>query len=329
VQLGPDNMAGESTYNHLLDETVAELEEKGIAREDQGALVVSPEGFTGREGQPAVLIVRKTVGGYTYAATDLAAVRYRFQTLEATDALYVVGTPQSMHFAMVFAVAREAGWIPDGIGGPVHVPFGSVLGEDGKMLRTRSGDPIRLFDLVQEAIERAGALVEERSPENASPEVARAVGVGSLKYADLVNDRERDYTFAWDRMLALDGNTGVYLQYAVARLRSMLERGGVESGSSPEIAAGTLFSHPAERALALRLVGLPTALERAVEASKPHVLARYLYEVSTTFSTFYEQCPVLKAEGDVRALRLLLSAATERTLVTGLDMLGIETPRRL
>jgi len=271
------------------------------------------------DGGPAVLIVQKSDGGFTYAATDFAAIRYRFCELDADEALYVVGQPQTMHFAMVFRTARDAGWLT-GEHRAVHVAFGSVLGEDGKMLRTRSGDPIKLIDLLHEAVERAAALVED-----ADPEVARAVGIGSLKYADLVNDRERDYTFSWDRMLSLDGNTGVYLQYAVARIRSMLEKAGEGGESEPGP-----FTQPAERALALRLVAFPTALEKAVEQAKPHILARALYDLAQSFSAFYERCPVLRAEDEpTRALRLLLSAATERTLAAGLDLLGIEAPQRL
>ncbi len=319
VGLTPEHTMGESAYNRWLQETVDELRENGIAREDQGAWIVTPEGFSGREGQPAVMIVQKSDGGFTYSATDLAAIRYRFRDLGADDALYVVGAPQAMHFAMVFQTAREAGWLGDGHRA-VHVPFGSVLGEDGKMLRTRAGVPIKLVDLLEEAVERAARLV----PEDAQ-DVARAVGIGSLKYADLVNDRERDYTFSWDRMLSLDGNTGVYLQYAVARIRSMLDKAGEPPAADPGA-----FAHPAERALALRIVAFPTALEKALEQYRPHILARALYDLAQAFSSFYEKCPVLRAEDDaVRALRLLLSRATENVLVTGLDMLGIETPRRL
>jgi arginyl-tRNA synthetase len=320
VDLSHGDVMGESAYNHLLAETVEELKAKGIAREDDGAWIVTPEGFTGRDGGPAVLIVQKTDGGYTYAATDLAAIRYRFGELGADCSLYVVGAPQSMHFAMIFQTAREAGWLTDDKHAE-HVPFGSVLGEDGKMLRTRAGDPIKLIDLLEEAIERASKLVE-----GADRDVAAAVGIGSLKYADLVNDRERDYTFSWDRMLSLDGNTGVYLQYAVARIRSMLDK----AGEIDETVVPAAFAQPAERALALRIVGFPTALEKAVEASKPHILARALYDLAQAFSSFYEKCPVLRApDEETKALRLILSRATERTLTAGLDLLGIQAPQRL
>ena len=321
VGLTHEHVMGESAYNRWLQETVDELRERGIAREDQGAWIVTPEGFTGREGQPAVMIVQKSDGGFTYAASDLAAIRHRLHDLEANDVFYVVGAPQSMHFAMLFQTAREAGWLTDEHRA-VHVPFGSVLGEDNKMLRTRAGAPIKLIELLEEAVERASKLVEE-----ADRDVARAVGIGSLKYADLVNDRERDYVFSWDRMLSLDGNTGVYLQYAVARIRSMLEKAGDVPDAPPP---DTGLTHPAERALALRIVGFPTALAKAVESQRPHILARTLYDLAQAFSSFYEKCPVLKAEDEAtRALRLVLSRATERTLVAGLAMLGIETPQRL
>ena len=319
VGLTHEHTVGESFYNQWLDETVEELVALKLAREDQGALIVSPDGFTGREGQPAVMIVRKSDGGYTYAASDLAAIRHRVRDQQADDMLYVVGAPQAMHFAMVFATAREAGWLT-GAHRAVHVPFGSVLGEDGKMLRTRAGVEVKLVDLLEEAVQRAAKLVPDDTQD-----VARAVGIGSLKYADLVNDRDRDYTFAWDRMLSLDGNTGVYLQYAVARIRSMLAK----AGDAPDVRPAA-FTHPAERALALRIVAFPTALEKAVEQYKPHVLARALYDLAQAFSSFYEKCPVLRAEDDAtKALRIELSRATENVLVVGLDMLGIETPQRL
>ena len=321
VGLTSADTMGESRYNHLLADTVEELKAKGIAREDQGACIVTPEGFTGRDGGPAVLIVQKSDGGFTYGATDLAAIRYRFCELGVDEALYVVGQPQTMHFAMIFRTARDAGWLTRERRA-THVAFGSVLGEDGKMLRTRSGDPIKLIDLLREAVERATALVD-----GDDPAVARAVGIGSLKYADLVNDRERDYTFSWDRMLSLDGNTGVYLQYAVARIRSMIEKAGEDA--TPPAEPGP-FTQPPERALALKLVAFPTALEKAVEQARPHVLARALYDLAQSFSAFYERCPVLRADDEpTRALRLLLSAATERTLAVGLDLLGIEAPQRL
>jgi arginyl-tRNA synthetase len=301
ITLGPDDFSGESTYQDDLAGVVAGLDAKGLLTESDGALCVFPAGFTGRDGEPLPLIVRKADGGFGYAATDLAAVRHRAGTLGADRALYVVGAPQRNHFAMVFAVAREAGWLPDGVSFE-HIGFGSILGADGRMLRSRAGDTVKLAELLDEAVARA---------------TAPAVGIGAVKYADLSGDRRGDYVFDWDRMLASTGNTGPYLQYAYARIRSLFRKAGTGPGT-------VTVTEPAERALALALLGFEPAVRAAAMHAEPHRLAGYLHGLAAAFSVFWERCPVLRAEGEVRASRLGLADLTARTLHTGMFLLGIE-----
>jgi arginyl-tRNA synthetase len=329
VLLRPEDIRPESSYREALPAVVGELKGAGLAVLSEGALCVFPPGFRTRDGEPLPLIIRKSDGGYTYETTDLAAIRHRARELGADRLLYVVGAPQRLHFEMLFAVARLAGWL-----GPrhsaQHVSFGAILGADGKMLRTRSGASIRLIELLQEAVDRAASVVAERSEldEAERGRVARAVGIGALKYADLSNDREKDYVFSWDRMLAMDGNTAVYLQYANARIRSILARAR-ESGRGAA-ASGVVLGTPPERALALKLAQFPAAVQMAVDKLQPHRVCTYLYETATAFSTFYERCSVLNAEtAELRASRLALSELTSRTLTLGLDLLGIEAPERL
>jgi arginyl-tRNA synthetase len=314
VTLGPADFLGESFYNDKLASVVAELSAKGLLRESEGALCAFPDGFTGRSGEPLPLIVRKSDGGYGYAATDLAALRYRTGDLAATRLLYVVGAPQQNHFAMVYAVAAAAGWLPAGVRAE-HVSFGSILGTDGRMFRTRSGESVKLAAVLDEAESRAAALAP-------SAAVARAVGVGAVKYADLSGDRMSDYVFDWDRMLALTGNTGPYLQYAYARTRGILGKAGSPPGP-------ILITEPAERALALELLGFAQVVAVVEETLEPHRLAGYLHGLAQSFSVFFEACPVLRAPTGVRESRLGLCELTGRTLRQGLDLLGIETPERL
>jgi arginyl-tRNA synthetase len=327
VTMSPADAAGESTYNALLPGVVDELVAKGIARESEGAMCVFPPGFTGRDNEPVPLIVRKQEGGYGYAATDLAALRQRVQQLHATRLIYVVGAPQAQHLAMVFATARLAGWVGEGTR-LEHVAFGSVLGPDKKMLKTRAGDSVALADLLSEAIARASQAVSEKSPDLPADEqtaIARAVGIGAVKYADLSSDRIKDYVFDWKRMLAFDGNTAPYLMYAHARIRSILRK-AAEAGAAP---GPIVLDAPEERALALALVQLSGTLDRAAEALQPHRICGFLYDLATAFTAFYETCPVLKSEGATRASRLALSEVTARTLGVGLDLLGIGAPEQM
>lgn len=329
VKLTSADSYGESFYNPFLTDTIAELERAGLLRESDGALCAFPEGFAGREGEPVPIIVRKSDGGYTYGTTDLAATRYWTRDRDAADLLYVIGAPQRQHLAMVFATSTDAGWL-DEHHRAVHVSFGSVLGADGRMLRTRSGDSVRLIELLDEAVERAAAVIAERSELDEADRagVARAVGIGAVKYADLSSARDKDYVFAWDRMLAMEGNTSVYLQYANARIRSVLRRADVAGARAGSAIA---VRQPAERALAVALLRLPAAVAATDRGHSPHTLCVYLYELATAFSGFYENCPILAdtTSQEERASRLALAALTSRALVLGLDLLGIEAPEKL
>lgn len=330
VLLTREDIAGESFYDPLLAETLSELEAKGLAKESEGALCVFPQGFTGREGEPLPLIVRKQDGGYGYATTDLAAIRYRLSTLGATRLLYVVGAPQAVHLTMVFQAAKEAGWLVPPARAE-HVAFGSVLGSDKKMLRTRAGGSLKLTSLIDEAIERAAAKVAEKNPDMPEADravIARAIGVGAIKYADLSSDRIKDYVFDWDRMLAFEGNTAPYVMYACARSRSIFRKAGAERGSiaPDEIAVAA----PAEHALALALLRFGSVVTQVGETLEPHHLCGYLYETAGLFMAFYDKCPVIKADSDAeRRSRLALCDLTARVLQRGLGLLGIDVPERM
>ncbi|HVZ72635.1 MAG TPA: arginine--tRNA ligase [Polyangia bacterium] len=330
VTLKSSDVVGESAYNAVLADVVEELRKKGLAVESEGAICVFPPGFAGREGEPVPLIVRKQEGGYGYATTDLAAIRQRVLELGAKRVVYVVGSPQQQHLAMVFAVARLAGWAGDDVR-LEHVAFGSVLGPDKKMLKTRAGDSVSLASLVEEAKTRAAAVVAEKTPDLPEAErarIAEAVGVGAVKYADLSNDRIKDYVFDWNRMLAFDGNTAPYLMYAHARIRSILRK-AAESDDAGAAPGAIAVEAPQERALALALVQLEGALDRAAEGCHPHRICAYLYDLASAFTAFYEACPVLKAEGATRASRLALCEITARALALGLDLLGIAAPAQM
>lgn len=333
VTLTERDLCPESFYNPMLDGVAAELEAQGLAWVDAGALCAFPPGFTGRGGEPLPLIVRKSDGGYGYAATDLAAVRYRTNHLGATRLVYVVGSPQSQHLAMVFATARQAGWLGPGAGAEAeHVAFGSVLGPDGRMFKSRTGGNVKLVALLDEAVERAWAVVAKKSPhldEGGRAEVARAVGIGAVKYADLANDRVKDYVFDWDRMLGMDGNTAPYLQYAHARVCSIFRRAGAGHGAEAD---GTplAIGEPAERALALDLLTFDEVVQTTAEVLAPHRLCTYMFDLASTFTTFYERCPVLRAaSAEQRRSRLVLCALTAGVLRSGLGLLGIEAPERM
>jgi arginyl-tRNA synthetase len=329
VLLTPADIVGESFYNPLLPGVVAELDALGLLEESGGARVVYPPGFAGRDGEPMPIIVQKADGGYNYTTTDLATVRDRIGRLGATWLVYVVGAPQAQHFAMAWKVCAQAGWIVP----ParcVHVQFGNVLGDDRKMLRTRAGGTLRLADLLDEAVTRARAVVDARSAglDVAEREaIAHAVGIGAVKFADLSNDRVGDYVFSWDRMLALDGFTAPYLQYAHARIRSIFRR----AGDDPILGAMPVLAAPEERALALALAGFAAAVGETVERLAPHRLCSYLFELAQAFTAFYDACPVLRDDVDAatRASRLALCGVTANTLATGLGLLGIEAPERM
>lgn len=332
VLLADDDIRGESFYNPMLAELAADLERRGIARVSDGALCVFPPGFAGRDGEPLPLIVRKQDGGYTYATTDLAALRFRTQTLHATRLLYVVGTPQQQHLAMVFAAGHLAGWLEPPARAE-HVAFGSVLGADKKMLKSRSGETVKLRELLDEAIATADAELAKRDAERDPGQrraLAAQIGIAAVKYADLANDRIKDYVFDPQRMVAAEGRTGPYLQYAHARIRSIFRKAAESGIDVPAAGAPIVLAEPAERALALELLGFGGAVHEAAESLRPHRLAGYVYDLATVFTAFFESCPVLRAPDDAtRASRLALCALTADVLARGLDLLGIDAPERM
>jgi arginyl-tRNA synthetase len=330
VLLTDDDLRGESAYHPLLPEVIRRLDEAGLLQQSDGADVVFPPGYTNREGDPLPLIVQKGHGGFNYATSDLACIIDRVERLGATLLLYVVGAPQAQHLEMCFDVAAMAGWL-EPPARAVHVAFGNMLGSDRKMFKTRSGEAVKLQALISEAIERGTSSVADKNPELQVDErarVGRMIGVGAMKYADLSTDRVRDYVFDWDRMLAFEGNTGPYLQYAHARIRSIFRRADVDPASLVGVvpSLGTVE----ERSLALRLLSFDGAVQETAERYAPHRLCTYLFELAQDFSAFYEACPVMRAETDeLRTSRLALADITARVLERGLSLLGIEAPERM
>ena len=328
VTLTPQDVTGESSYNDALEGVVADLRSMGLLVESDGAWCVFPPGFTNREGEPLPLIVQKRDEGFGYAATDLAAVRDRVERLHADELVYVVGAPQAQHFEMVFAVARLAGWLPERVRCE-HVAFGNVLGPDRKMFKSRGGETIKLVALLNEAIERSEVVLSERHHDLTELEVrelATQIARASIKYADLSTERQRDYVFDLERMVSFEGDTGPYLQYAHARVRSIFRRLG-EPWSAPQGAFDLATNQ--ERELATSLLAFPEAFNAALEHRQPHRLCNYLFDLAQRFTAFYDACPVLSAEGDLRAQRLALADRCAQTLALGLDVLGIEAPARM
>ena len=330
VLLTSDDLRGESAYNLLLADVVERLSKAKMLVTSDSAEVVFADGFVNRENEPLPLIIRKTDGGYNYATTDLACVIDRVERLGANVILYVVGAPQAQHLQMVDVVARRAGWVPESTE-VTHVAFGNVLGNDRKILKSRSGEVVKLDSLLSEAVERAANAVREKNPhlsDSAQLEIARQVGIGAVKYADLSTDRIKDYMFDWNRMLSFDGNTSPYLQYAHARICSIFRRANIERASVRGIIP--TIGHEAERVLAMRVLQFDTAVWDALDKYSPHRLCTYLYELASEFSAFYEHCPVLRAESDAqRESRLALSDMTARVLQSGLALLGIEAPEQM
>lgn len=322
VGLTRADLKGESAYNDALPGIVSDLQAKGLAVESQGAQVVFLDEFRNKDGEAQAYIVQKQDGGYLYSTTDLAAVRYRVGELHADRVLYVVDQRQDLHFQQLFTLSRKAGYADEAVS-LEHVGFGVMLGEDNKPFKTRSGGTVKLADLLKDAIERAFLVVSEKSPglaEEARWEIARAVGVGAVKFADLSKNRASDYVFSWASMLSFEGNTAPYLQYAYTRSAKVLR----DAGEIDATAQVTLSEAP-ERALALQLSCFADALNSVAKDTAPHHLCAYLFELAAVFSRFYEHCPVLKSEGAVRASRLQLCRLTADTLRTGLGLLGIRT----
>jgi arginyl-tRNA synthetase len=324
VGMQEGDVRGESFYNDQLDWVVDDLDAKGLIQYSGGAACVFPPGFSNREGEPLPLIVRKSDEGYGYAATDLAAIRDRIEVLGADLILYVVGVPQAQHFEMVFAVAKMAGWLTESVEA-VHVSFGNVLGPDRKMFKTRSGETVKLKALLDEGGERARASLVGRAERDDIDLIASQVAMGAIKYADLSTDRQRDYVFDWDRMLAFEGNTGPYLQYAHARIRSIFRR--VDDATVP---GPISLNQVQERDLAMTLLALPRVIDDCLETFSPSKLCTYLFELAQSFTSFYECCPVLKAsDQELRASRLSLCELTASTLRLGLNALGIVAPEQM
>jgi arginyl-tRNA synthetase len=328
LEIRDPDVVGESGYNAMLEETCRILEETGVAVRSEGALCVFFDDVKGPDGNPVPLIVKKTNGGYGYAATDLSAIRDRVQSLGATTLLYVVDARQSLHFKMVFETARRAGWLNDKVQA-VQLAFGTVLGKDGKPFKTREGETVRLVDLLDEAVERATAVVREKAKDLSETEITERgtqVGIGAVKYADLSTSAARDYKFDLDQMVSLHGDTSVYIQYAYARIQSILRK----AGDAKPVAHPELELAPAERALGLHADRFGEVLAEVASGYEPHKLAAYLYQLASFYTTFYDQCPVLKAETPAHVEnRLFLCEITARTLQQGLALLGIQAPERL
>jgi arginyl-tRNA synthetase len=329
VTLTDGDIRGESFYNDLLAGVADDLIAKGLARISDGALCAFPEGFTSRDGTSLPVIIRKSDGGYNYSTSDLATVRYRVDKVNCDRAIYVVGSDQALHFRMVFEVAREAGWLP-GDKRFEHAQIGMVQGDDGTRLRTRAGDLVKLSELLNEGVERARAILDEVERDDHGLDlnaVAEDVGIGAIKYADLSTARDSAYAFDWDRMISFKGNTGPYLQYATTRIRSIFRRAGL--GEADQYGP-IVITEAAERELARRLLEFGAVVTQVTDSAEPHRLCAYLFEVASLFTTFYELCPVLKAEDEkTRQSRLALCAATLRVLTTGLGLLGVPLPDRM
>ncbi|MEV7278250.1 arginine--tRNA ligase [Streptomyces sp. NPDC093111] len=322
------DVVGESGYNEMLQETCRLLEESGVAVRSEGALCVFFDDVKGPDGNPTPLIVQKSDGGFGYAATDLSAIRDRVGNLKASTLLYVVDARQSLHFKMVFETARRAGWLNDDVKA-VQLAFGTVLGKDGKPFKTREGETVRLVDLLDEAIDRASAVVREKAQDLSEAEIAERgaqVGIGAVKYADLSTSAARDYKFDLDQMVSLNGDTSVYLQYAYARIQSILRKAGdAKPVAHPELALAA-----SERALGLHLDTFGELVQETAVEYAPHKLAAYLYQLASQYTTFYSECPVLKADTPEQVEnRLFLCDLTARTLHQGMALLGIRTPERL
>ncbi len=335
VTLQREHVCGESFYNDMLPSVVAALQEQGLAVESEGAVCVFPEGFKNKQGEPLPFIIQKSDGAYLYATTDLAALRYRMHELHADAIVYVTDSRQKMHFEMLFKVARMAGWVDEDVE-LTHVMFGSILGEDGTPLKTRSGENVKLRELLDEAIERAKTVVEQKNPDlpaEKKEEIAKAVGIGAVKYADYSNNRTSDYIFSFDKMLAMEGNTAPYMQYAYARIRSIerkAESRGVDIASELSQMEAPNLTDESEQALAKHLIRYGEAVKEAAGDYRPNYLTNYLYELAQKFSAFYTNCPVLDAASDKRPTRLLLCDLTANTIRHGLsELLGISVVEQM
>jgi arginyl-tRNA synthetase len=331
VSFTEEEIRGESAYNDDLPQVVEDLKAKGLLKESEGAQCVFLPGFVAKDGEPLPLLVQKSDEGYLYATTDLAAIRYRVGELHADRVLYVVDARQAQHFQMVFACARLAGFAPESVL-LEHVAFGTMMGADGKPFKTREGGTVKLMDLLDEAEKRAFDLVSARSTDLSEDErrrIARIVGIGAVKYADLSQNRTSDYVFSWAKMLSLDGNTAPYMQYAYARIRSIFRKGEYEAEKHRGDDSQIQLDDPKELALAKTILRFAEVLGRALEDYRPNVLAAYLYDLAGAFTAFYDACPVIQSEEPLRSTRLKLCDLTARVMARGLGLLGIETAERM
>ncbi|EDS5954932.1 arginine--tRNA ligase [Salmonella enterica subsp. enterica] len=330
VTLTRDDVMGESLYNPMLPSIVADLKAKGLAVESEGATVVFLDEFKNKEGDPMGVIIQKKDGGYLYTTTDIACAKYRYETLHADRVLYYIDSRQHQHLMQAWTIVRKAGYVPDSV--PLeHHMFGMMLGKDGKPFKTRAGGTVKLADLLDEALERARRLVAEKNPDMPADELeklANAVGIGAVKYADLSKNRTTDYIFDWDNMLAFEGNTAPYMQYAYTRVLSVFRKADIDEQALAS--APVIISEDREAQLAARLLQFEETLTVVAREGTPHVMCAYLYDVAGLFSGFYEHCPILSAENHaVRNSRLKLAQLTAKTLKLGLDTLGIETVERM
>lgn len=333
VKLTPENECGESFYRDSLQNTVDKLRATGKLVESQGAQCVYIDKFKAKDGTPLPVMVQKSDGGFNYTTFDLAAILHRLSTLNADRVIYVTDARQALHFAQFFEVAHVCNWTARNGSMALleHVPFGTVLGEDNKPLKTRSGQNVKLSELLGEAVERAYSIVEQKNQslaEDKKRAVANAVGIGAVKYADLSQNRNNDYVFSFDRMLALNGNTAPYLQYAHARICSIFRK--AQLSPSTDLATAPQLSTPVERALSVSLMKFPHVVEIVARDLRPHILCNYLYDLATTFSSFYDQCPVISAQdNETKTARLFLCTVTRSVIRHGLDLLGIEAPEEM
>ena len=347
VTLKSEDERGESFYAEKLADVVDTLKQKGLAVESDGAMCVFPEGFKNKEGDPLPFIIQKSDGAFLYATTDLAALQFRIYELNAAKVIYVTDARQAQHFQMLFAVAKLAGWIDDvaeasSFGSETHsvqlehVTFGTMLGTDGKPFKTRTGGTVKLRDLLEEAVQRAQTVVEEKNPDlpaDRKAEIAQAVGIGAIKYADYSNNRNSDYVFSFDKMLAMEGNTAPYMQYAYARIKSIERKaeGKVDVGNELANISSTLaFTDEAEKDLAKMLIRYDQAIAAAASECRPNYLTAYLYDLAKAFNNFFRDCPVIKADTAQRPTRLLLCDLTARTIRHGLtELLGINVVEQM
>ncbi|MBB11093.1 MAG: arginine--tRNA ligase [Alcanivorax sp.] len=329
VSLTPADVRGESAYNDDLAQVVSDLDAKGLLSEDQGAQCVFMDEFKNKEGAPLPVIVKKADGGYLYATTDLAALRYRAGTLHADRMLYFVDQRQALHFQQMFSLAKRAGFVPENTA-LEHMGFGTMNGPDGRPFKTRDGGTVKLIDLLDEAEQRAYTLVRDKNPkldDSALRTIAHAVGIGAVKYADLSKNRSSDYIFNFEQMLSFEGNTAPYLLYAYTRVASVFRKAGLDMA---DVNGNFLLQEEAEQALAARLVQFGEVLESVAEKGLPHLLCTYLYDVAGLFSTFYEHCPILSGDNEaLKQSRLKLAALTARTLKQGMELLGLSPLERM